>query len=71
MEVKRYKYLRLFIVRMPVGRKPCLLAYNGFSKGFTLPLTGGMGTMPIVIIGAVIICLAVVVAGRSKKRKAA
>ncbi len=48
-----------------------MLAYNGFSKGFTLPLTGGMGTMLVVIIGAVIICLAVVVAGRGKKRKAA
>ncbi len=41
------------------------------TKGFTLPLTGGMGTMLIVIIGAVIICLAVVVGNRSKKRKAA
>ncbi len=47
-----------------------LLEINN-TKGFTLPLTGGMGTMLIVIIGAVIICLAVVVGNRSKKRKAA
>ncbi len=47
-----------------------LLEINN-TQGFQLPLTGGMGTMLVVIIGAVIICLAVVVGNRSKKRKAA
>ncbi len=54
----------------PSGHAMVMLEVNN-TKGFTLPVTGGMGTMLVVIIGAVIICLAVVVGNRSKKRKAA